>query len=194
MAMDVRPVLCEKYFDIRAFGGVLSTGIFEGDVNGQLRGPVQLGMSRSVDPIDIQQITMTRCCVTNKKDIDKERTMGSRYITPFGLYKVCGTVMVPYAEKTGFSESDLKLLWDSLINMFENDKSTGRPEMGSVKLVVFKHQSKLGNHPSGVLYRSVNAVKKDGVQFPRNVEDYTIIIDENIKKSISGKVEIIELL
>ena len=191
---DVRPVLYQRYFDLRAFGGVLSTGLFSGDPDGQLRGPVQLGMSRSIDPIDLQQITITRCCVTDEKDTEKERTMGTRWITPFGLYMVHGSVMVPYAEKSGFSETDLELLWEALSNMFENDKSTGRPDMGSVKLVVFKHNSRLGSFPSWKLNNAVVSKKNDGVVSPRDVSDYTISIDEELKKQLVGKVDLIEKL
>lgn len=189
---DVRPILYTRYFDIRAFGGMLSTGLFSGDPDGQLRGPVQFGMSRSIDPIDLQQITITRCCVTDKKDTEKERTMGGRWITPFGLYKVNGSIMVPYAEKSGFSEIDLNLLFDAITNMFENDKSTGRPDMGVVKFVVFKHNSRLGSFPSWKLTEAVIAKKKDGVINPRDVNDYTITIDETLRKQLDGKVEIIE--
>jgi CRISPR-associated protein Csd2 len=102
--------------------------------------------------------------------------------------------MVPYAEKSGFSETDADLLWESLSNMFENDKSTGRPDMGSVKLVVFKHNSRMGSFPSWKLNNVVVVNKNDGVVSPRDVSDYTITIDEELRKQLDGKVELIEKL
>ena len=191
---DIRPELCQQYDDVRFFGGVLSTGIFNGDADGQLRGPVQIGMARSIDPIDIQRITVTRCCVTDKKDLEKERTMGERFITPFGLYRVHGSISVPYCEKTGFSQADLDLFLECLTQMFENDSSSGRPEMSAVKLFVFKHKSKLGNMPWFVLDEMVKVEKKTDVVNPRKVSDYNISLDETVRSTLVGKVDVLELL
>lgn len=191
---DCRPSICSKYWDIRAFGGMLSTGLFSGDSNGQLRGPVQLSMGRSVNELDIQHLTITRCYVTDKKDAEKERTMGGRYFTPFGLYVVHGYVGVPMAKKTGFSQEDIDLLFNAITHMFENDNSSGRFGMGIEKFYVFKHNTELGSLPQHMLNNSVLVKLKDGVTHPRTASDYTISIDEDVKQKMVGKVELIELV
>ena len=120
-AVMVTDWMCNNFFDIRTFGAVMTT-----EINcGQVRGPVQLAFSKSIDPVMPAEISITRMAVTNEKDVDKERTIGRKFIVPYGLYRVEGFVSAPLAEKTGFSEEDLQLLWESLINMFEHDHSAG---------------------------------------------------------------------
>ena len=146
--------MCANFFDVRSFGAVMSTG----DNCGQVRGPVQINFSRSIDPIVQQEVTITRQAVTRVEDIDKERTMGRKHIVPYGLYRVEGYVSAKLANAenkgTGFSEDDLALLWDALVNMFEHDHSAARGKMATRKLFVFKHDSDLGNAPSHLLVRA----------------------------------------
>ncbi|MBQ7813011.1 MAG: type I-C CRISPR-associated protein Cas7/Csd2, partial [Thermoguttaceae bacterium] len=138
-------ILCSIYYDVRAFGAVISTGDNSGKSDGQLRGPVQMTFARSVDSIVSSNHTITRCAVTNAKDKDKERTMGRKTTVPYGLYVGYGFVSPAFANQTGFSESDLELFWEALQNMFEHDRSAARGLMGTCKLVVLKHDSALGN-------------------------------------------------
>lgn len=149
--------MCDNFFDIRTFGAVMTT-----EVNaGQVRGPVQLSFAESVDPILPQEITITRSSVTNEKDAAKERTMGRKYIVPYGLYRSHGYISANLAgdatKGTGFSNEDLQLLFEALCNMFEHDRSAARMEMNMQKLVVFQHDSALGNAPSQMLFRRVSA-------------------------------------
>ena len=151
---DARAVtawMCENFFDIRTFGAVMST-----EVNcGQVRGPVQLTFARSVEPVVPAEVSITRMAVTNEEDLEKERTMGRKFIVPYGLYRAEGFVSVPLAEKTGFSDTDLNLLWEALINMFEHDHSAARGKMGSRKLFVFRHDKRMGNAPAQKLFDMV---------------------------------------
>lgn len=144
---DARAVtrwMCDNFYDIRTFGAVMST-----EVNcGQVRGPVQFTFARSEEAIVPAEVSITRMAVTNMKDRDNERTMGRKFIVPYGLYRVEGFISAPLAEKTGFSEADVELLWESLINMFEHDHSAARGKMSSRKLFVFKHEKRMGNAPS----------------------------------------------
>lgn len=162
--------MCDNFFDIRSFGAVMTT-----DVNaGQVRGPVQLSFSESVQPILAQEITITRSSVTNVKDVEKERTMGRKYIVPYGLYRCHGFVSASLAgdstKGTGFSEEDLALLFDALCNMFEHDRSAARMEMNTQKLIVFKHDSVLGNAPAHRLFDLVKVGRNDGGTF-RDLDD-----------------------
>ena len=143
--------MCANFFDVRTFGAVMTT-----EVNsGQVRGPVQLAFAKSIDPIIPLEISITRMAVTNEKDLEKERTMGRKHIVPYGLYRVHGFISAKLAEKTGFSESDLEKLWQSLQMMFEHDHSAARGEMVARKLIVFKHKNALGNMPSHKLFERV---------------------------------------
>jgi CRISPR-associated protein Csd2 len=136
--------MCRNYFDIRTLGAVMTT-----EVNrGQVRGPVQLAFARSLELIVPLEISITRMAVTNERDLEKERTMGRKHIVPYGLYRAHGYVSAKLAEKTGFSDTDLDLLWEALANMFEHDHSAARGEMAGRKLVVFRHESALGNAPA----------------------------------------------
>lgn len=172
-AQKVTGWMCSNFFDIRSFGAVMTT-----EVNcGQVRGPVQLAFAKSVEPIVPQEISITRMAVTNEKDLEKERTMGRKHIVPYGLYVAQGFVSAPLAEKTGFSEDDLALLWDALINMFEHDRSAARGVMSSRKLFVFKHKDKLGNAPAHKLFELINVERTVGAQGPaRSFSDYTVSV------------------
>jgi len=171
--------MCDNFYDIRTFGAVMTT-----EVNaGQVRGPVQLSFSESVDPILPQEITITRSSVTNEKDAAKERTMGRKYIVPYGLYRCHGFVSASLAgdatKGTGFSQEDLDLLFEALCNMFEHDRSAARMEMNAQKLVVFRHDNALGNAPAQKLFDRVKAIPNEGVKTPRSIGDYTITVDQN---------------
>ena len=142
--------MCENYFDIRTFGAVMTTFV-KGALNcGQVRGPVQLSFARSVDPIVPQEVTITRVAITTEADAEKKGTeMGRKHIVPYALYRAEGYVSANLARKTtGFSEDDLKLLWTAILNMFENDHSAARGKMAVRELIVFKHDSELGNAPA----------------------------------------------
>lgn len=176
----VTQFMCDNFYDIRTFGAVMTT-----DVNcGQVRGPVQLCFSQSVDVVVPQEMSITRMAVTNEKDRDKERTMGRKSYIPYGLYRCEGFVSASLAEKTGFSEDDLRLFWEALMNMFEDDRSAARGLMTSRKLYVFKHESKFGNAPAHVLFDKISARKTcDGPA--RKFSDYVIEIDsENIPAGV----------
>jgi len=171
--------MCDNFYDIRTFGAVMTT-----EVNaGQVRGPVQLSFSESVDPILPQEITITRSSVTNEKDAAKERTMGRKYIVPYGLYRCHGFVSASLAgdatKGTGFSQEDLDLLFEALCNMFDHDRSAARMEMNAQKLVVFRHDNALGNAPAQKLFDRVKAIPNEGVKTPRSIGDYTITVDQN---------------
>ena len=148
---DARAVtrwMCDNFYDIRTFGAVMST-----EVNcGQVRGPVQFTFARSEEAIVPAEVSITRMAVTNMKDRDNERTMGRKFIVPYGLYRVEGFISAPLAEKTGFSEADVELLWESLINMFEHDHSAARGKMSARKLFVFMHEKRMGNAPAQTLF------------------------------------------
>ena len=172
-AQKVTGWMCANFYDIRAFGAVMTT-----DVNcGQVRGPVQLAFAKSIDPVLSQEISITRMAVTNIKDLDKERTMGRKYIIPYGLYLAKGFVSAPLAEKTGFDNEDLELLWNALVNMFEHDRSAARGVMSSRKLFVFKHSDKFGNAPAHKLFDLIEVKRKDGSEEPaRSFSDYDVTV------------------
>ncbi len=150
VADAARVWMCKNFFDIRTFGAVMTT-----EVNcGQVRGPVQLSFARSIDPIVTSEISVTRCAVTNEKDVDKERTMGRKYTIPYGLYMAKGTVNPFLAEQTGFGEEDVQLLIEALTHLFDFDASAARPagSMAVRKLILFLHDSQLGNAPAHKLF------------------------------------------
>ncbi len=186
-----RAWICANFFDVRTFGAVMTTG----DNCGQVRGPVQINFSRSIDPITQQEVTITRQAVTRIEDIEKERTMGRKHIVPYALYRAEGYVSAKLANHpdkgTGFSEDDLALLWEALINMFEHDHSAARGKMATRKLIVFKHESDLGNAPSHLLFERVQVERKPGVAVPRKFSDYVVTID---KENLPQGVELIEML
>lgn len=159
-AREITAWMCKNFFDVRAFGAVMTT-----EVNaGQVRGPVQVAFASSVEPVVPLEVSITRMAVTNEKDLEKERTMGRKHIVPYGLYRAHGFISAKLAERTGFSQDDLELLWRALINMFEHDRSAARGEMAARKLFVFKHDSALGNAPAHVLFDTVRVERlgRDG--------------------------------
>lgn len=176
----LRDFMCANFFDIRAFGAVMTTFV-KGALNcGQVRGPVQLGFARSVDPILPQEVTITRVAITTEADAEKKGTeMGRKYIVPYGLYRAEGYISANLARKaTGFSEEDLELLWQAVLNMFEHDHSAARGKMAVRDLIVFQHTSELGNAPAHKLFELVRAEKKTDVVVPRSYGDYVISVDE----------------
>jgi CRISPR-associated protein Csd2 len=184
-----RTWMCKNFYDIRTFGAVLAVG----DNCGQVRGPVQLNFSRSLDPIVQQEVTITRLTVTREEDAEKERTMGRKHIVPYGLYRVEGYISAKLANDetkgTGFSEEDLGLFWEALANMFEHDRSAARGKMAVRKLVIFKHESELGNAPAHRLFELVKVSKNPDANPPRSFEDYSVRVD---KASAPAGVMVIE--
>ena len=179
-----RDVMCKKYFDIRTFGAVMSTG----KNAGQVRGPIQFTFARSVDPIAAMEHSITRMAVATEKEAEKQggdnRTMGRKATVPYGLYVCHGFISANLAQQTGFSEEDLALFWDALKNMFDVDRSAARGLMSAQKLIVFKHESVLGNAPANKLFDLVKVEKKcDGA--PRKFSDYEVSIDtENLPAGV----------
>lgn len=185
--VKIRDWMCANFFDIRTFGAVMTTFV-KGALNcGQVRGPVQLGFARSIDPIMPQEVTITRIAITTEADAEKKGTeMGRKYIVPYGLYRVEGFVSANLARKvTGFSEDDLQLLWQAILNMFENDHSAARGKMAVRELIVFKHDSELGNAPSYKLFDAVHVKRNDGVDVPRKYSDYTVTVDESLPDGVT---------
>ena len=179
--VKIRDFMCNNFFDIRTFGAVMTTFV-KGALNcGQVRGPVQLGFARSVDPIVPQEVTITRVAITTEADAEKKGTeMGRKYIVPYGLYRAEGFVSANLARKTtGFSEEDLQLLWQAILNMFELDHSAARGKMAVRELIVFRHDSELGNAPAYRLFDLVKAERKPGVVAPRAYTDYQVSVDED---------------
>ena len=183
----LRDYMCKNYFDIRTFGAVMTTFV-KGALNcGQVRGPVQIGFARSVDPIVPQEVTITRVAITTEADAENKATeIGRKHIVPYALYRAEGFVSANLARKTtGFSEDDLKLLWQAILNMFENDRSAARGKMAVRELIVFKHDYELGNAPSYKLFDAVTVSKNDGVDVPRCYRDYTVTVDEHIPEGVT---------
>lgn len=173
-----REWMCQNFFDVRTFGAVMST-----KVNcGQVRGPVQMAFSRSVDPIVSLEHSITRCAVATEKESEKQdgdnRTMGRKFTVPYGMYRCHGFVNPFFARQTGFSESDLELFWKSLQNIFELDRSASRGQMTPQALVVFKHEDALGNAPAHQLQKRVSVTRRDNSLPARSSDDYDIQIDE----------------
>ena len=199
-----RMKMCEQYFDIRTFGAVMSTGDEKANSDskdskkkikglGVVRGPVQLTFARSIEPVDAKSHSLTRCCVTTTDD-DKEgktNTIGNKNTVSYGLYRMHGFISATDAAKTGFSEEDKALLFEAIINAFENDHAAARGEMNPRALIVFKHESPLGNARAGQLFDLVKAEKKDGVEYPRSFSDYTVTID---KAGLPANVTVDELI
>ncbi|CDD57372.1 putative uncharacterized protein [Bacteroides pectinophilus CAG:437] len=187
--IKLRDYMCDNFFDIRAFGAVMTTFVKASLNCGQVRGPVQIGFARSIDPIMSQEVTITRVAITTEKDAENKSTeMGRKSIVPYGLYRAEGYISANLARKvTGFSEEDLELLWDAIINMFENDHSAARGKMSVRELIVFKHSKELGDCPAYKLFDAVEIRKKDGVEYPRKYQDYEVEIHE---KDIPDTVEV----
>jgi CRISPR-associated protein Csd2 len=168
--------MCNNFFDIRTFGAVMTTAVNAG----QVRGPVQMNFSKSIDSVLPGELTITRMAVTKEEDLEKERTMGKKFIVPYGLYRCEGYISAYFAEKTGFSEEDIELLWEAMINMFEHDHSAGRGKMVARKLYVFKHDSKLGNAPSHKLFDLIKINRIVSSNEPiRSFNDYDIVANRD---------------
>lgn len=182
--------MCANFYDVRAFGAVMSTEINAG----QVRGPVQINFSRSIDPIVQQEVTITRVTVT-KEGEDKTTEMGRKHIVPYGLYRAEGYVSAKLANDpvkgTGFSEEDLELLWDALAHMFDHDHSAMRGKMATRKLIVFKHDSDLGNAPAHKLFDLVTVERVNGNNPPRSFSDYVVSV--NGAEAPAG-VQVIEIV
>ena len=177
--------MCKNYYDVRAFGAVMSTG----DAPcGVVRGPIQINFAKSIDPIATQEITITRMAITNQKDAAKGETeMGKKSFVPYALYKAEGFVSAKLAQDvTGFSNDDLELLWEAIINMFEHDHSAARGKMVVRKLIVFKHEGVIGNAPSHTLFERVKVCRNDENIPARQYLDYDVqIIKENMPSGVS---------
>ena len=182
----LRDYMCEHFYDIRTFGAVMTTFV-KGALNcGQVRGPVQLSFARSVDPIVPQEVTITRVAITTEADAEKKNSeMGNKHIVPYGLYRAEGYVSANLARKTtGFSEEDLQLLWQAILNMFENDHSAARGKMAVRELIVFKHDSELGNAPAYKLCDAVTVAHKAGGVAPRSYQDYTVTVADTLPEGV----------
>lgn len=192
-ARELTQWMCANFFDIRSFGAVMTT-----DVNcGQVRGPIQMAFASSIDPVVPLEMSITRMAVTTEKEAEKQsgdnRTMGRKHIVPYGLYRAHGFISAKLAERTGFSEDDLELLWRSLVNMFEHDRSASRGEMSARKLIVFKHDNAMGNAPAHTLFDSVEVERADGEPDSpaRQFSDYRVTVN---KESIPEGVTVEEKL
>lgn len=171
-----RLYMCKRYFDVRAFGAVMDTGDYK---CGQVRGPAQFCFARSVDGIFQQEVTITRMAATTEgEDPTKNRTMGRKYVVPYGLYRMEGFLSPSFAQKTGFDETDLARLWEALLNMFELDHSAARGRMATRKLVVFEHDSALGCAPAFELFELVKARRLCDDRPARAFSDYEITVGE----------------
>jgi CRISPR-associated protein Csd2 len=183
---EARAWMCQTFFDVRMFGAVMSI-----EINcGQVRGPVQLAFARSVDPIVALEQSITRMAVATEREAEKQggdnRTMGRKEIVPYALYIAHGFVSPHLAADTGFSDADLTLLWQALQNMFETDRSAARGEMASRQLVVFQHESLLGNAPAHTLFDRLSIKRNDGSRPARAYSDYTITLNrENLPSGVS---------
>ena len=181
--VQIRDWMCQNFYDIRTFGAVMTTFVKASLNCGQVRGPVQLGFSRSVEPIVSQEITITRVAITTEKDAEGKSTeMGRKFVVPYALYRCEGYVSANLARKTtGFSEDDLELLWEAIINMFEHDHSAARGKMAVRELIIFKHDSELGNAPAHKLFDCVKVERenKEDKAPARAYGDYKVRIDDS---------------
>lgn len=187
-----RKWMCENFFDVRTFGAVMSTG-----VNcGQVRGPIQLTFSRSVHPVISQEHAITRMAVATEEEAAKQqgdnRTMGRKFTIPYGLYRGHGFISAHLAADTGFSEKDLNHFWEALKGMFDLDRSAARGLMAARKLIVFKHESALGNAPAHQLFERVKVERSNGNETPpRSFSDYTVMVN---KSNLPQGITVLELL
>lgn len=183
-----RQWMCRNFFDVRTFGAVMSA---KENNCGQVRGPVQFAFSQSIDPVVSLEATITRMAVETKKESDSQggdnRTIGRKTYVPYGLYRAHGFISAPLAKQTGFSDKDLKLFWNTLQNMFDHDRSAARGEMAAQKLIVFKHDSELGNAPAHKLFDLVKVDRGDNDSKPaRAFSDYQVTIDrDNMPQGIT---------
>ncbi len=186
-----RAYMCRRFFDVRAFGAVMSTG----KNAGQVRGPVQLTFSRSVDPVVLLEHSITRMAVATPEESEKQegeaRTMGRKATIPYGLYRCHGFVSASLAAQTGFSTEDLELLWEGLARMFEDDRSAARGLMSSRRLFVFRHDSTLGNAPAHALFDLIEVQRGDENRPARSFGDYEVKLD---RAAVPQGVKLVELL
>ena len=195
-----RQAMCAQYFDIRTFGAVMSTGEEKAEEEdteekgkkkkanskkkikglGVVRGPVQFTFARSINPIFSKSNSLTRCCITKESDENKNNTFGNKYTVSYGLYRMHGFISATDAAKTGFSEEDKELLFQALINAFENDHSAARGKMAVRELIVFKHSKELGDCPAYKLFDAVEVTRKEEIEYPRKYQDYTVQIHEEM--------------
>lgn len=183
----IRNFMCENFFDVRTFGAVMTTFVKAKLNCGQVRGPVQIGFARSVDPIVQQEITITRVAITTEEDFkNKDNEMGRKHIVPYALYRAEGYISANLAKNvTGFSEDDLQLLWEAIINMFEHDHSAARGKMNVRELIVFKHESEFGNTQAYKLFDTVTINRNDEAKPARKYSDYKVSVDtEKIPKEV----------
>lgn len=186
----IRDLMCKNFYDIRTFGAVMTTFV-KGNLNcGQVRGPVQLSFARSVDPILPQEITITRVAITTETDAERKGTeMGHKYIVPYALYRAEGYVSANLARKTtGFSEEDLDLLWEAILNMFEHDHSAARGKMAVRQLIVFKHDSELGCAPAYKLFEAVKVERRPEITAARAYSDYTVTVSDHLPEGVTCTV------
>ena len=183
--LKLRNFMCSNFYDIRTFGAVMTT-FTKGALNcGQVRGPVQLNFARSITPIVPQNVSITRVTVAREADADKNNAMGHKYIVPYALYRAEGYVSANLARKiTGFSEDDLQLLWQAILNMIENDHSAARGKMAVRELIVFKHESELGNAPAYKLFEKVQVKPVEGVEVPRKYGDYVVSVSDDLPEGV----------
>ncbi len=191
-ARQITDWMCSNFYDVRTFGAVMTTGVNAG----QVRGPVQMAFATSIDPVIPLEISITRMAVTTEKEAEAQsgdnRTMGRKHIIPYGLYRAHGFISAKLAERTGFSDDDLALFWQALTNMFEHDRSAARGEMAARKLIVFKHDSAMGNAPAHALFDSVKVARVGGTdEAPRGYADYQVSID---REAIPAGVAVQELI
>lgn len=186
--VKVRDAMCVNFYDIRTFGAVMTT-FMKGGLNcGQVRGPVQIGFARSVDPITSQEVAITRVAITTETDAERKNTeMGRKFIVPYGLYRAEGYISANLARKTtGFTEADLELLWEAILNMFEHDHSAARGKMAVRELIIFKHDSELGCAPAHKLFDLVTVKRKEDIVSPRAYSDYSVTVDtENLPAGVT---------
>jgi CRISPR-associated protein Csd2 len=180
-AREITAWMCANFFDVRTFGAVMTTGVN----TGQVRGPVQLAFASSIEPVLPLEISITRMAVTTEKEAEAQsgdnRTMGRKHIVPYGLYRAHGFVSAKLAERTGFSEDDLALLWRALTNLFEHDRSATRGEMAARKLIIFEHEHPMGDAPAHVLFDKVKVGRANGDidASPRSFGDYVINLERD---------------
>lgn len=179
----IRDWMCKNFYDIRTFGAVMTTFVKAALNCGQVRGPVQLGFARSVEPVTPQALTIARITQATQKDIEEKgsHTLGDKFIIPYGLYRCEGYISANLARKvTGFTEEDLSLLWEAILNMFEHDHSAARGKMAVRELIIFKHDSELGNAPAWKLFEAVQVRRKDvnAVLPARSFQEYEVLVDE----------------
>lgn len=188
--LKIRDFMCQNFYDIRTFGAVMTTfAKKEHNLNcGQIRGPVQLGFAQSIDPISYQDMSVVRTSVSTEREAkEKSSTFGKKAIVPYALYRVDGYISANLAGRvTGFSEEDLELFWEALLNMFEHDHSAARGNMSVRRLIVFKHSSEFGDCPAFKLFDALKVSRKEGIENPRCYEDYHIKLhDSQIPDSVT---------